>query len=218
MEETVIPNNTFLDNNPSQIAPKKHSPSIKTFLFLAGYFAAIPLFVFFLVIFSLAIKYEGNGYVSRQANKPKFQALPSDTSQSSIDVELSDARVQALEDFFAKYNSPLVGHAKTIVSEADKYNIDYRLLPAIAMQESTLCKRMIKNSYNCWGYGIYDGKVIRFTSYDQAIQTITKTLAHKYVQKGFVDPEEIVQKYTPSDTGRWPQVVNMMMQKITNSL
>jgi hypothetical protein len=190
----------------------------KKLVFLAVYLSAIPVFLTFLILFSLAIKYESNGYISRQAHKPQFQALPSDNNTSSISVESEDGRVEALDDFFASYGSPLEGHAKTIVEEADSHNIDYRLLPAIAMQESTLCKRIIKNSYNCWGFGIYGSKVTRFASYDDAIRTITETISKKYVQKGYVKPEEIVQKYTPGDTGKWPQVVNMMMDKIHQGL
>ena len=126
--------------------------------------------------------------------------------------------MKALDDFFAKYDSPLLGHAQTIVAEADKHNIDYRLLPAIAMQESTLCRRIIKNSFNCWGFGIYGGKVTRFANFDEAISTVTSTLARKYVQKGLVNPHDIVKLYTPSDTGKWPQVVSLIMQKLSDSL
>ena len=186
--------------------------------FFFFYLRAIPIFLTFLILFSLAIKYESNGYVSRQAHKPQFQALPSDNNTSSIAVESEDGRVEALDDFFASYGSPLEGHAKTIVEEADTHKIDYRLLPAIAMQESTLCKRVIKDSHNCWGFGIYGSKVTRFGSYAEAIKTITSTIDKKYIQKGFVSPEEIVQKYTPSDTGKWPTVVNMMMDKIHQGL
>ena len=199
-----------------QTAVKKSST--RRIVFTFAYLAAIPFFVLFLVLFSLSIKYESSGYVSRQAHKPQFQALPSDNNTSSISVNPQDARAKALDSFFAKYNSPLVGHAQIIVDEADKNKIDYRLLPAIAMQESTLCKKIIKDSYNCWGFGIYGGKVTKFVSYDAAIIKITSTLAKKYVQKGYVSPKEIVQKYTPGDTGKWPEVVNLMMQHITDAL
>ena len=37
---------------------------------------------------------------------------------------------------------------------------DYRLLPAIAMQESTLCRSIPVDSHNCWGWGIYGDKVM----------------------------------------------------------
>jgi hypothetical protein len=194
------------------------SKNFKKIFFLSAYLGAIPLFLLFLVLFSLSIKYQSNGYVSRQAHQPQFQALPGETTTSAVEVETTDARIKALENFFGQYDSPLKGHARMIVEEADKNNIDYRLLPGIAMQESTLCKRIIKNSYNCWGFGIYGKKVTRFENYEQAIKVISSTLSKKYIQKGYTNPEEIVQKYTPSDTGKWPAVVNLIMQKLTESL
>lgn len=205
-------------SNPSlpQKTPKKGVSRKLTFL--AIYLGAVPAFLLFLVLFSLSIKYEGNGYISRQAHKPQFQALPTDNDTSSVNLESEDGRADALETFFARYDSPLMGHGKFIVEEADTHKIDYRLIPAIAMQESTLCKRVIKDSHNCWGFGIYGGKVTRFASYDEAISKVTSTLAKKYVQKGYVSPEEIVKKYTPSDTGRWPEVVGLMMQHIDDAL
>ncbi len=170
------------------------------------------------MLFSLSVKYEGNGYISRQQHKPKFQAVPEASAVSTMKVELEDGREEALDEFFAEYNSPLEGHARTIIEEADAHNIDYRLLPAIAMQESTLCKKVISGSNNCWGFGIYGGKVTRFTDYDHAIRVITSTLAKKYVAKGYETPSEIVRKYTPSDTGKWEDTVNMIMTRLKNEI
>mgnify|MGYP003393961999 FL=1 len=86
------------------------------------------------------------------------------------------------------------------------------------MQESTLCKKIIKGSHSCWGFGIYGGKVTRFESYDGAIKQITKTLALKYVHNGYADIKDIVRKYTPSDTGRWEGVVSMIMDRLEATL
>jgi hypothetical protein len=190
----------------------------KKALFLFSYLSAIPFFIVILMLFSLSVKYEGNGYVSRQQHKPQFQAVPGASAVSTIQVESEDGREEALNEFFAEYNSPLEGHARTIIEEADAHNIDYRLLPAIAMQESTLCKKVISGSNNCWGFGIYGGKVTRFTDYDHAIRTITATLAKKYVAKGYETPSEIVRKYTPSDTGKWEDTVNMIMTRLKNEI
>jgi hypothetical protein len=213
-------NDTYDSNSanlePAPIAYQPHK--VRRFLLLFTYFSAIPIFVLFLILFSLSLKYEGNGYISRQLHKPQYQALPSENDASSVTIQSSDARIASLNSFFAKYESPLQGHADTIVAAADKNNIDYRLLPAIAMQESTLCKKVIKDSFNCWGFGIYGKKVTKFTSYDEAINVISATLAKKYVQKGFVEPDEIVHKYTPGDTGKWASVVSLVMSKLTNAL
>lgn len=215
----VIMNNTEVVDSPSNNNGKiKKISAFRRGIFIISYLSAIPIFIVFVVLFSLYAKYDVNGYISRQNHSPHYQALPEDNNNSKVTVEAEDGRAKVLEEFFASYNSPLQGHAKTIVSEVDKHNIDYRLLPAIAMQESTLCKKIIKDSYNCWGFGIYGGKVTKFKNYDEAIETITRTLSKKYVQNGLEEPHEIVQKYTPSDDGTWANVVNTMMEHIKNTL
>ncbi len=203
----------------SQVLPQKSSKlGLTRAIFIASYMFLIPLFIFVLMLFSLSNKYEGDGYVSRQLHKPQFQAVPIQNELSSVELSSEDGRQEALDEFFAEYDSPLEGHAKTIIEEADSHNIDYRLLPAIAMQESTLCKKVISGSNNCWGFGIYGGKVTRFRDYDHAIKVITETLAKKYVAKGYETPSEIVRKYTPSDTGKWEDTVNMIMTRLKDEI
>jgi len=119
-----------------------------------------------------------------------------------------------VRQFFAKYKSPLEPYAKNIVDDADKYTLDFRLLPAIAMQESNLCQKIITDSHNCWGFGIYGKTVTKFESYPEAIDTVTKTLANNYVAGGLNTPDEIMRKYTPSNTGAWADSVNYFMAQL----
>lgn len=203
---------------PSEfIKPKKHIPLKKVF-FISAYLSMVPVFIVFVMLFSLYAKYDVKGYISRQNIAPHYQALPENSNSSVVSTETDDARAEALEELFTTYESPLKGHGNKIVEEADKHNIDYRLLPSIAMQESTMCKKIIKDSHNCWGFGIYGGKVTKFESFDLAIETVSKTLAKKYVQRGLVEPHEIVTKYTPSDDGKWVNAVTTMMDYIKSSL
>lgn len=197
---------------------EKRTIGVRKTFFLISYLSIIPVFIVFIALFSLSVKYQSTGFVSRQEHKPKFQAVPDDLKVAGIEIEPHDGREDSLNEFFDSYDSPLEGHAGKIIQEADKYDIDYRLLPAIAMQESTLCKKIIKNSYNCWGFGIYGSRVTKFKDYNHAIEVITKTMAEKYIQQGLVSPEEIVTKYTPSDTGKWPEVVNLIMTRLKNSI
>ncbi len=206
-----------VNTNSSNFESKSNS-SLKKVLLVSIYLSAIPIFIVFVMLFSLYAKYDVNGYISRQNISLNYRALPENSNNSTVSLEADDARIQALEELFDTYDSPLVGHAAKIVEEADKHNIDYRLLPSIAMQESTLCKKIIKDSHNCWGFGIYGGKVTKFDNYNEAIETVTRTLSKKYVQAGLEEPHEIVEKYTPSDDGKWANVVNMMMETIKNSL
>jgi hypothetical protein len=126
-----------------------------------------------------------------------------------------DPRVAYTKQFLRKHDSVLYDHAEYIVEMADKYQIDYRLIPAIAMQESNLCRVIPVNSYNCWGWGIYGGKVTRFTSYPEAIETVSRGLKTGYVDQGLTTPDQIMQKYTPSSpNGAWARGVNFFFGAI----
>jgi hypothetical protein len=119
------------------------------------------------------------------------------------DIQLSDARSANLRSFFRKYNSPLYDDAEYIVALSDQYGFDYRLLPAIAMQESNLCKYIPENSYNCWGWGIYGDNVLRFKSYRETMQAVASGIKEHYIDQGLVTPESIMAKYTPPSKGSW---------------
>lgn len=125
-----------------------------------------------------------------------------------------DIRIANLKYFFRKYSSVLYDYAEVFVKTADKYSIDYRLLPAIAMQESNLCKYIYEGSHNCWGWGIYGNKVTRFSSYPEAIETISKGIKLYYVDKGLTTPEAIMRKYTPPSDGSWAFGVNTFLKLI----
>jgi hypothetical protein len=109
-------------------------------------------------------------------------------------------------------------YAQNVVDAADKYNLDYRLVPAIGMQESNLCNKAPKDSHNCWGFGIYGKKILKFANYAQAIDTVTKTLAIQYRQQGLTTPEQIMTKYTPGSNGTWAISVNHFMNQLTVNL
>lgn len=130
------------------------------------------------------------------------------------ETKTDDLRVANLKRFFRKYNSPLYDSADVVVNTADKYDFDYRLLPAIAMQESGLCRVIPNNSHNCWGWGIYGTTVTRFESYPVAIETVSKGIKTYYIDKGLTTPEQIMAKYTPSSNGSWARGVNQFIQAL----
>ncbi|MEO8581726.1 MAG: hypothetical protein ABI425_04055 [Patescibacteria group bacterium] len=126
-------------------------------------------------------------------------------------VELADARPEIITRFLKRYDSPLKPfdeYGNKLVEIADKYNLDYRLLPAIAMQESNLCKRIPSNSFNCLGFGVTSTSTLRFESYEQAFDKAASSLKRNYVDKGLDTPEKIMSKYTPSSNGSWANSVN----------
>lgn len=183
------------------------------------FFLSTPLALVFCLslLFSL---YSGTHGLASVDNRPRvaYAAIPAASGTLKINIYAQDARRTAVASFFKRYNSDLLPYAQDVVNAADKYGLDYRLIPAIAMQESNLCKKAPKDSYNCWGFGIYGGKITKFENYTQAIDTVTKTLASQYKAKGLATPEEIMSKYTPSSNGSWAASVNMFMDQLSVSL
>lgn len=128
-----------------------------------------------------------------------------------LDSNIKDRRIAVLKAFFRRHESPLYEHADFIVKVSDEYQLDFRLIPAIAMQESTVCKFIPNNSHNCWGWGIYGNKIMRFGSYPEAIETVAKGLKTNYIDKGLSTPEAIMAKYTPNSKGSWAHGVTAVL-------
>ncbi|MBP7967684.1 hypothetical protein KAZ66_05450 [Candidatus Woesebacteria bacterium] len=131
-----------------------------------------------------------------------------ETVEIQMDPSVKDKRVAILKAFFRRHDSPLYEHAEYVVKVSDENGLDYRLIPAISMQESGACKVIPINSYNCWGWGIYGNTVTRFSSYPEALDTVARGLKKYYIDKGLRTPEEIMRKYNPSSNGSWAFGVN----------
>lgn len=195
---------------------------MKKILLLASFFSAAYFVVVFSILFTLYTVHESSKSYSKSYSYSQagaqYQAIPEQNIETEITINSNDARIVALEDFLTNFHSPLAHHAQKIVAEADRNNIDYRLIAAIAMQESNLCKKIPKNSFNCWGFGIYGKKVTRFDNYDQAIEVVSKTLAKNYIQEGLIKPHQIMTKYTPGSNGSWGDSVSYFMDHIETLL
>jgi len=137
--------------------------------------------------------------------------------ESNFQIGTKDARALIVKNYLAKYNSPLEDYADQVVTTSDKYSLDFRLLVAIAQQESNLCKKIPEDSNNCWGFGIYGDKVTRFASYPEALETVAKTLKEQYIDRGLKTPEEIMTKYTPPSVekgGPWAAGVQQFLAEM----
>lgn len=186
-------------------------------IILISFFALAPLTVFSITLFLLYMLYQNSENISYSLSPSTksvaYASLPS-LALISEEIMQDDARIEIVRQFFARYKSPLEPHASDIVKSADTYGIDFRLLPAIAMQESNLCKKAPTDSHNCWGFGIYNKKIRSFASYDEAIETISSTLGGKYKNLGLDSPEEIMTRYTPGSNGSWAAGVSHFMDQL----
>lgn len=78
-----------------------------------------------------------------------------------------ESKAAKIDAYYAQYGLPLAGYGMQMVITAEKHSLDWRLLPAIAMRESTGCKFIIKSHFNCFGFG-----TAKFQSFDEGIEMV----------------------------------------------
>lgn len=125
-----------------------------------------------------------------------------------------DIRTSVLQKFFRTYKSPLENEAEFLVKTSDAWGLDYKIIPAISMQESGGCKNIPDKSFNCWGLGIYGKNSLSFTSYSEAISKVAKTIRESYYKDGLTNMTLLEDRWNPSSTGQWSFGVNFFISKI----
>lgn len=155
-----------------------------------------------------------NLFISPQSGVRVFASLPIDTPLVKEEIGSSDARPEIVRNYLKKYNSPLIPHADLIVKTADKYQVDFRLITAIAQQESNLCKIIPPGGYNCWGWGITGSSTLGFDSFEHGIEIVSEGIRRLYLNKGYKTVEDIMSKYTPMSNGSWARGVSQFMAEM----
>lgn len=164
---------------------------------------------------------EPSRFESLQLQKLHAQLSPNERERSLLVatvLESEDARAAIIAKFLERHNSPMqpydyYGHK--LVELADRYHIDFRLLPAIAMQESNLCRNVNPGApNNCLGFGIHKRGTLDFESYEAGFERAGRELKAYYIDRGLVTVELIESKYTPSSNGSWANSVNQWMAEM----
>lgn len=129
-------------------------------------------------------------------------------------IAAPDARVEQLEAYLTSMNSPMVDSAEHFVDEADRLDMDWKLVAAIAGVESTFGKHIPRNSYNAWGWGVFTGTNdgIHFDSWNDGITQVSEGLRYKYIDKGAMTIDQMGRRYAASPT--WSQKVKFFVNKI----
>lgn len=122
-----------------------------------------------------------------------------------------DPRALVLKDYFAKYDSPLENHSQDFIDAADEYEMDWKLVPAIAGVESTFGK-FTPGGFNGWGWGVYGNQALYFNSWRHGIFTVSKGLKENYINKGLADPYSMNRVYATSPA--WGSKVSYFMNDL----
>jgi hypothetical protein len=126
-------------------------------------------------------------------------------------------KADAIDAYFESRGMPLLGMGMKMIEEAEKNNLDWRLLPAIAVRESTGGKfDCIKVPNNAFGWGSCK---IGFKSNEEAIETVARNLGgnNPNTEKHYANKntKEILRAYNPpSIVPRYAEQVMSIMNAI----
>ena len=87
--------------------------------------------------------------------------------QNKLDAD----RAKRLDDYFEKRDMPLAGYGSKFVEVAEKCGLDWRLLPAISVRESSGGKHLMNKNPFGWG-----SAKIKFYNFEDAIETVSDNL------------------------------------------
>lgn len=169
-----------------------------------GFFLTMNKKILFIVLLVIPFLFSGRGLTEGESVKNNSILLKVETRQL-------DGKARILANYLSSYHSPLEAHAQDFIDAAKTYNLDWKMLPAIAGVESTFGK-FIPGGYNAWGWGVYGTQAIYFRSWKDAIFTIAKGLRENYLNKGLIEPYAINRVYAASP--RWGGNVSYFMKDL----
>jgi hypothetical protein len=117
-----------------------------------------------------------------------------------------DPRIVRLESFFHRYHCPAPLYVADYLQKADKYGLDYRVLPAISIRE-THCG-LAESGNNRWGFR---NGAVNFASIEAGIDFMTHRIAEHPYYRGESLPRKL---FTYNPRASYPQEVLRIMRQI----
>lgn len=139
------------------------------------------------------------------APKPTAKA---DTPVMVANPPIMDSRAMALGKFFEKRKCPLLPYVDEFITAADKYKVDFRLLPAISVIESQCGKIYPRSTNNPFGW---NSARTGFESIPVAIDFIVGQLANSKYYAGKTNERKLA-AYCPEPT--YPSRVLKLIKEI----
>ncbi len=149
--------------------------------------------------------------ISPETNRPLSSVVASNKKADDA------VKAKKIDAYFAKYDLPLSGYGEELVSTAEKYDLPWALIAAVAMQESTGGKFACRaDRENMWGYGSCKG--VNFTSVEQGIDLVAKTIsAQSPGSKRYYEGkslEERLRVYNGRAVANYAESVHWIMEQI----
>jgi hypothetical protein len=119
-------------------------------------------------------------------------------------VDAEDPRLERLQSFFAKLECPIQGLEEDFLDAADQNNLDWRLLPALAVIESSGGKSYRNNNIFGW-----DSCRTEFPSVRTGIHVVASRLAHSRLYRD-KDLDSLLRTYNSERSDYVPLVKSIM--------
>jgi hypothetical protein len=118
----------------------------------------------------------------------------------------TDSRLERLKAFFGKADCPAKDYSWDFITAAERYNLDWRLLPSISFLESTGGKAA--KNHNLFGW---DSGRAAFSSASASIHEVGRRLSRSRLYRA-KNLDQVLATYNPS--GDYAQKVKNVMQQI----
>lgn len=101
---------------------------------------------------------------------PSIDLSTSSNSTNTMET-IRQERADVIDSYYKSRSMPLAGQGMNFVLISEKYGLDWRLLPAVAVRESSGGKAACYNNPFGWG-----SCKIKFNSYREAMESVGKNL------------------------------------------
>lgn len=114
----------------------------------------------------------------------------------------------SLNTYLRNHGSPMVGSGAALIRSGTHWNVDPRLIVAIAGAESNF-GQITCAPHNAWGWACPSSPA-SFSSWDSAIDTVTHGLRSNYLDLGLRSVSQIQRSYAPSHATNDPTGLNLL--------
>lgn len=127
-----------------------------------------------------------------------------------VEIELQ-AKAERVEAIFRKYNSPMQGYGRLLVSETERCGGDYKVITAIAGNESGF-GRIPYKLYNPFGYL----NNVQYSGWEEAIRILSCRISYQHLVPCQNNVSCVVIKYAgPSDDKeKWVRNITWFVNQI----
>ncbi len=136
--------------------------------------------------------------------------------QTQTRVERVDTRTQELQDLLERRHSPMASSSAAFIQIADKYNLDWKILPAIAGVESGFETNGNIHDFNAWGYMCGSSPCV-FGSYPEGIERVAKTISSSRAYKEYRETGQtlaLAKPYNYADPEGWTAKIEYFRGKL----